>query len=372
MSGNSKIIKVSIKGSKPTTYDIEIGKDLFDKMASEVKQDNLAYRYAVVTDSNVEALYSAKMLEAFKSQGLSALLITLPAGEQSKTRKNKEYIEDKMLESQMARDSAIIALGGGVVGDIAGYTASTYNRGIPYIQYPTSLVACVDSSIGGKTAIDTPYGKNLIGTFYQPRKVYIDLNTLTTLKQAEIREGMAEVIKYGIIYDTDFFRFIDENITAVFEYDLGVLEKIVQRSCEIKGYVVENDEKESNLRKILNFGHTAGHAVEQLSDYTITHGNAISIGMVMEAEIAQRAGILTKDDVKTIYEILDKAGLPTVLGDKVDRSRIIDTMKLDKKARRGNIEFALPKCIGTMHTEDSNYGIRIEQEIIERVIKEIK
>ena len=368
MSSKQYIIEVNIKGTKPKPYNILIGNNLFETLALELKNSQLAYKYAVVSDSNVSKLYFKKLQKAFKKAGLNCLLITIPAGEKSKNRKNKELIEDTMLENNMARDSAIIALGGGVVGDIAGFVASTYNRGIPYIQYPTSLVACVDSSIGGKTAIDTKHGKNLIGSFYQPQKVYIDLNTLNTLKKREIREGLAEIIKYGIIYDTNFFDYISDNISEIFNYDMDVLNKIIKRSCEIKGFVVQNDEKESNLRKILNFGHTVGHAVEQLSGYSISHGSAISIGMVIEAQIAAKSNILNTESVKMINEILSSAGLPTELKSNVDRSKIIETMKLDKKARKGNIEFALPKKIGEMYKDNESYGIKIEENVIKEVI----
>ncbi len=368
MSNKNNIIEINIKGAKPKPYNILIGSNLFETLALELKNSQLAYKYAVVSDSNVSKLYFKKLQEAFNKEGLSCLLITIPAGEKSKNRKNKELIEDTMLENGMARDSAIIALGGGVVGDIAGFIASTYNRGIPYIQYPTSLVACVDSSIGGKTAIDTKHGKNLIGSFYQPGKVYIDINTLTTLKKQEIREGLAEIIKYGIIYDADFFDYISDNISEIFNYDMDVLNKIIKRSCEIKGFVVEDDEKESNLRKILNFGHTVGHAVEQLSGYSISHGSAISTGMVIEAQIAAKSNILSIESIKMINEIFSSAGLPTELKSNVDRSKIIETMKLDKKARKGNIEFALPKKIGEMYKDNESYGIKIEENLIKEVI----
>jgi len=368
MSKKNNTIEVNIKGSKPKSYNILIGNKLFNTLAQELKNSELAYRYAVISDSNVSKLYFNELQEAFEKEGLDSLLITIPAGEKSKSRVNKDLIEDTMLQNKMARDSAIIALGGGVVGDIAACVASTYNRGIPYIQYPTSLVACVDSSIGGKTAIDTKHGKNLIGTFYQPEKVYIDLNTLTTLKKKEITEGLAEVIKYGIIYDSEFFDYISDNISKIFKYDLDVLNKIVKRSCEIKGFVVENDEKESNLRKILNFGHTVGHAVELLSNYSISHGNAISIGMIIEAEIAVKSSILKRESAEMIYEIFKSAGLPTELKSSVDRSRIFETMKLDKKARKGNIEFTLPKHIGEMYKDGDNYGIKIDENLIKEVI----
>jgi 3-dehydroquinate synthase len=372
MSNKKNLIEVNIKCAKPRSYEILIGNNLFSTLALELKSSELAYKYAVVSDSNVSKLYFSKLQQAFDSAGLPCLLITIPAGEKSKNRKNKELIEDTMLENNMARDSAIIALGGGVVGDIAGFVASTYNRGIPYIQYPTSLVACVDSSVGGKTAIDTKHGKNLIGSFYQPQKVYIDLNTLTTLKKQEMKEGLAEIIKYGIIYDSEFFGYIKGNINEIFNHEFDVLEKIIKRSCEIKGFVVEKDEKESNLRKILNFGHTIGHAVEQLSGYSISHGNAISIGMVIEAEIAVKSNILNSESAQMIHEILSSAGLLTELKSNIDRSIIIQTMKLDKKSRKGNIEFALPKNIGQMYKDNGSYGIKIEENLIKDVIDRAK
>ena len=364
----SDIISIEIKSSGTYKYDIEIGRDLFVRMSEELKNSNLAYRYSVVSDSNVSKIYYEKITSALDIFNIDYKLITFPAGEISKTRKTKEFIENKMLESKMGRDTAIIALGGGVVGDIAGYVAATYNRGIKYIQYPTSLVACVDSSIGGKTGVDTVHGKNLIGSFHQPYKVYIDINTLKTLGRDELKQGMAEVIKYGVIYDHELFTFVENHLHKIYEYDFDALKKIIKRSCEIKAYIVENDEKESNLRKILNFGHTLGHAIEQLSDYKITHGEAISAGMVLEAKIANKLNLISSDDVRKIENILKIASLPVTIDNTIDRTRLIEIMKLDKKARSGIIEFALPLEIGTMHSSNGEYGIRVDENIINSII----
>lgn len=362
------IIRVELKSSETYSYDIEIGHDLFNKLAQECEAHKIAYRYAVISDSNVSNLYFHKLSKSLIASNLDHKLITFPAGEMSKTRSTKGYIEDRMLESNMGRDTAVIALGGGVVGDIAGFVAATYNRGIKYIQYPTSLVACVDSSIGGKTGIDTIHGKNLIGSFHQPHKVYIDLNTLSTLNTEQIKEGMAEVIKYGVIYDNKLFKFIEDKLGNILARDPQSLREIIKASCEIKAYVVENDEKESNLRKILNFGHTLGHAIEQLSNYQITHGNAIAIGMVLEAKIANILNLLNPEDVTRIKDIIDNTSLPTSIPSGIDRSRLIDTMKLDKKARKGLIEFALPYEIGAMHSIEGQYGIKVDENIIKKVI----
>ncbi len=273
-----------------------------------------------------------------------------------------------MLEDKFARDSVVIALGGGVVGDIAGYVAASYTRGVPYVQIPTTLVACVDSSIGGKTAVDTAYGKNLIGAFHQPWAVFIDVNTLLTLKAKEIREGLAEVIKYGVIKDSELFSFLDEKMDLVFSYNKEALSYIIRTGCEIKGYVVENDERESNLRKILNFGHTVGHAVENLSDYTISHGEAISIGMVTEGKIAVEMKIWNENELDKMTALIQKAGLPTEVPHYMKVEKIIDAMKLDKKARGGIIEMVLPQSIGEMVTVNDVYGITIDENLVEKII----
>ena len=361
-------IRVNLKKTEDKSYNIIIEEGVLQKIPSELKEAGLAHKFAIITDSTVKPLYADALSESISKNNIDNIVIPIPAGEQSKNREVKSWIEDQMLENKFGRDSAVIALGGGVVGDIAGYVAASYTRGLTYIQVPTTLVACVDSSIGGKTAVDTAYGKNLIGAFHQPWAVYIDVNTLLTLNEKEIREGLAEVIKYGVIKDAELFTFLENKMDLVFSYDKEALTYIIRTGCEIKGHVVENDERESNLRKILNFGHTIGHAVENLSDYTISHGEAISIGMVAEGKIAVEMGIWNEDELAKMTKLISTADLPTEIPEYMKADQIIDAMKLDKKSRGGNIEMVLPDRIGNMAVVDGEYGIKIDEAIIKNVI----
>jgi len=361
-------IRVNLKKTEDNSYDIVIKQGVLADVAKELKDEGLAHRFALITDKTVQTLYGGKLHQQLDSEGLIVDMIAFPAGERYKTRETKAWIEDRMLENQIGRDSAVIALGGGVVGDMAGYVAATFTRGLPYVQIPTSLVACVDSSIGGKTAVDTAYGKNLIGSFHQPWRVYVDIDTLGTLGAKEIREGLAEVIKYGVISDESLFTYLEDNLEKIFSYDSEALTHIVKRSCEIKADVVERDEKESNLRKILNFGHTLGHAVENLSDYTISHGQAISIGMVWEGALACAMGIWKEEELKRLTTLLSKAGLSTQMPEGTNINDIIDTMKLDKKSRAGHIEMVLPESIGAMSVCEGGYGHKIDETLIKEVI----
>ena len=363
-------IEVSLKKNIDHSYKIIIGKGILSNISDELAKKNLAHSYALITDSNVEELYGLKLYNELKTSLTKLDLISFPAGEQNKNRVIKSYIEDHMLKNKFGRDSAIIALGGGVVGDIAGFVAATYNRGIPYVQIPTSLVACVDSSVGGKTAIDTKYGKNLIGSFHQPVLVYIDTNTLKTLSKKELKEGLAEVIKYGVIQESALFNYLEQNIKKIFDFDDDALDYIVTTSCKIKAEVVEKDEKESNLRKILNFGHTIGHAIEQLSEYKISHGEAISRGMVLEGKVALKLTGWSEKDQHNLVELFNKADLPTNLPMDMDIEQIVDIMKVDKKARKGSIEMSLPEKIGKMADVDSNYGIKVNDKLILSVLSE--
>jgi 3-dehydroquinate synthase len=357
-------IRVNLKKVEDKSYDILIGEGLLSRIPDEMKEAGLAHRFAIVTDSTVGKLYGSTLLDEFGRSGLETRLIAFPAGEENKNRETKAWIEDRMLEHKFGRDSAVIALGGGVVGDTAGYVAATYTRGLPYVQVPTTLVACVDSSIGGKTAVDTPHGKNLIGAFHQPWRVYIDVDTLLSLNEKEIREGLAEVIKYGVISDGDLFSFLEKNMAGVFSYDKRALTRIIKRGCEIKGEVVEKDERESNLRKILNFGHTIGHAVENLSDYKISHGEAISIGMAAEGKLAVMMGLWKEEELGRLVRLLAEAGLPTSMPGHMRMEDIIDTMKLDKKSRGGRIEMVLPAAIGRMADINGSYGLKIEESLL--------
>lgn len=357
-------ITVKLVKTEDRSYEIVVESGIMGQIPVWVKDLVGAHNYAIITDSNVEELYGGELLALFKEAGLEAHLISFPAGEENKTRTIKAQIEDAMSHFGLGRDSAVVALGGGVAGDIAGYVAATYTRGVPYVQVPTTVVACVDSSVGGKTGVDTRYGKNLIGAFYQPRAVYIDTSTLKTLAPDEIRNGLAEVIKYGVIWDKGLFEFLENNIDKILALDEEAINHIVLRSCQIKAEVVEKDERESNLRKVLNFGHTIGHAIENLSSYKMKHGEAISIGMALEGEIAVRMGLWEREDVERLKALFQSTGLPTETPEEIDLTATIELMKLDKKARKGKIEMALPTGIGTMATHEGQYGIHVEEESI--------
>jgi 3-dehydroquinate synthase len=251
------------------------------------------------------------------------------------------------VEYRLERESIIVGLGGGVIGDLAGYVAATFMRGLPIVQVPTTFLAQVDSSVGGKVAVNLPEGKNLVGSFYQPFLVYIDLAVLKTLPVEEMEAGMAEVIKYGIILDKNFFEYLEENIGKLRELDLEVLERVVARCCKFKAGVVEKDEREKGLRSILNFGHTLGHALEALTDYKkYKHGEAVAIGMVGACRIAQEMGMFKKEERDRIENLIEKAGLPGRIGVKLSVDDIIQILSLDKKVRAGKVRFVLPERMG--------------------------
>jgi len=357
-------IKIAVSTNKDRLYEILIGQGLLEQISGDLAEAGIAHSHALANESNVAALYGIDLLNNLKESLNQVSMISFPAGEQNKSREIKSFIEDKMLESGFGRDSSVIALGGGVVGDIAGFVAATYMRGIPCIQVPTSLVACVDSSVGGKTAVDTPHGKNLIGAFYQPWRVYVDTSTLKTLGPKEVAEGLAEIIKYGVIKSSDLFEYLEANIEKIYEFDDLTLLYVIETSCRIKAEVVQKDEKEQNLRKILNFGHTVGHAIEQLSDYTISHGEAISTGMVIEGKIALGETGWSRQEQKRLISLLQRAGLPTEPPQDINAGEIIDVMKIDKKARKGKIEMALPESMGKMKKNGESYGIEVSEQTI--------
>jgi 3-dehydroquinate synthase len=259
-----------------------------------------------------------------------------------------------MVEAQLDRKSAVVALGGGVTGDLAGFASASYMRGIAYIQAPTTLLAMVDSSVGGKTAIDHKLGKNLIGAFHQPRLVFADPTTLDTLPLVEFRSGMAEVIKHGVIRDPDYFSFLEETADAIMKRDPETIEHVIARSCRIKAEVVGADERETGLRAILNFGHTAGHAIEALCDFeAYRHGEAVAIGMIIAAEIAHQLCGFTRSEIDRLRNLLVRIGLPTDISNKRNLSSdaILKAMYGDKKTERGTLRFVLPTRIGATRIE---------------------
>jgi 3-dehydroquinate synthase len=287
-------------------------------------------------------------------------------GESNKSVTTWSALSEQMLQRGLGRDTAIVALGGGIVGDVAGFVAATFMRGVPYLQVPTTIVAMVDSSIGGKTGVNTQSGKNLLGAFHRPNAVLADPDVLATLPMRELRAGLAEVIKHGIIADAEYFARVSENIGEL----LGtrgsgrVMRDTIIRSIEIKSQEVAADEREGGVRKILNFGHTIGHAVEALSRYSMLHGEAIAIGMCLEGEIAERAGIAAPGTTLAIRRALEGASLPTVRPPEMSPAAIVDAAVTDKKARQGEIEFALPTRIGSMTGAESGWSVRIARDML--------
>ena len=361
--------RITVRTSPP--YELTVGSGSVRRLAGWLSDARLGSRLALVTDTTVGPLHAAPLLRRLAQAGLTCDSFVFDAGESSKTRGTKEKLEDAMIEAGLGRDSAVIALGGGVVTDLAGFLAATYHRGIPCVQVPTTLLAMVDASVGGKTGVDHPKGKNLIGAFHQPAAVFIDVDYLVSLPAREFRSGLAEIVKAGVIRDADLFRKLQADAARIAERDPESLAGIILRACEIKAEVVSSDEREADLRKILNFGHTVGHALESLSSYALTHGEAVAIGMVVEARMAVKAGLLAGGDAEAIGLLLQALGLPSSPTGPARGLRpeaILETMRLDKKARGGAIEYAVPDAIGSMARGPSGFGIRLDDALALEVL----
>ncbi|HEY6011725.1 MAG TPA: 3-dehydroquinate synthase [Nitrospirota bacterium] len=330
------------------SYDIEIGADL-GRLGERIKGLGLGNKIALVTNPTVKKLHGQRVIDGLKAAGFLVMSIDVPDGEQYKNLDWANAVYTALLLNSFDRTSALVALGGGVIGDLTGFAAATFMRGIPFIQVPTTLLAMVDSSVGGKTGVNHPMGKNMIGAFYQPKKVLMDLGALTTLPRDEFLAGMAEVIKYGVIRDAAFFEYLDANREKILSLDFDALSHIIRRSCEIKAEVVSQDERESGLRAILNFGHTVGHAIETAENYTLRHGYAVAIGMVYAARLALRTGLCDASVPERVEGLIRSYGLPTDLSALSRRpavTMLMDTMQIDKKAEGGKVKFVLPRAIG--------------------------
>ena len=353
-----RVVKVPLD---ERTYSIRVGDGLLERLGTESVRVGLGGRCAVITDRNVGPKYAEAALTSLRDAGIDPQLITVPAGETAKQLRTVAACYDQLARHRLERRSFIVALGGGVVGDLAGFVAATYLRGIPFVQVPTTLLAQVDSSVGGKVGVNLPAGKNLVGAFHQPRLVLCDLDTLRTLPERELRAGLAEVIKYGIIYDLAFFRRLERDLDRLLAREPGVLGAVVARCCAIKAEVVGQDETESGLRAILNFGHTIGHGLEAISQYgRYLHGEAISVGQVAAAELSARVLGLPTDDLARIHTLFARAGLPTTvrLG-QAQRTRLFAAMRLDKKVSAGQVRFVLARRLGEVV-----WGQPVSEELI--------
>lgn len=330
-------------------YKIIIKTNALQELPAFLKNQHYSQKGLLVTDSNVQPLYSSKVVELAKEAGINLTTAIIPAGENSKSLTQAEELFSSAITAGLDRRSPIIALGGGVVGDIAGFIAATYMRGVPFIQIPTSLLAQVDSSVGGKVAVNHRLGKNLIGAFYQPDIVLIDLHCLETLPQRELATGLGEVVKYGLIYDRDFYNFLQAHTKEITNMDLDILAKIITRCCEIKACVVNADEKELGLRAILNFGHTLAHSIETETKYQVyNHGEAVAIGMMAAMYISHLRKYITTEELLALSQLLTELNLPTKLDSSLELAsdKLYQNLFHDKKTVNGTITWILLSAIG--------------------------
>ncbi len=368
------IYNVQLKKVVDDSYDIEIGFGLTDKLIEDIKNGLVGNikKFAIITDSNVVDLYADKIFDKLVAEGYKADLFVIPAGEKSKTRKTKEIVEDDMLSKGYRRDCCVIAVGGGVVTDLAGFLAGTYGRGVPFINYATTLLAAADASVGGKTAVDTPLATNLIGLFNQPEKVYLDIAAWSTLSKREVYSGMAETIKHACLASKDFFNFLDENMDRILANDKEACEYIAEQNCKIKYNVVMKDERESGLREVLNLGHTVGRAIETVSDYRLLHGEALSIGMVAEVKLSRKLGYMNDDEVEAVIDLLRRANLPIEIPEYIDKEALVKKLYTDKKVKNGQLRFVIQRGIGEIvEYSEGVFAIPIEEDVAREIIMSI-
>ncbi len=351
------------------SYPIHIGVNTLAQLPT-LACIQAASSIVLVTNHTVQALYGEGVVSALQATGKALLTVVLPDGEAYKTAEQLDTIYTAMLQNRCDRKAVIVALGGGVVGDVAGYAAATYMRGIAFVQVPTTLLAQVDSSVGGKTAVNHPLGKNMIGAFYQPQAVLADAGVLRTLPPREIAAGLAEVIKYGCIVDASFFDWLETNIEALNALDAAAISHAVQRSCELKADVVAQDETESsalNIRALLNFGHTFGHAFEHVLGYgTWLHGEGVGYGMVCAATLSQILGLVSSAQVQRIIALVAAAKLPTQWPAQVSADAAIAAMKIDKKTEHGSLKFIVLDSIGKSHVQ------AVDEALVRQVIAQLQ
>ncbi len=331
-------------------YEIKIEKGLLNRCGEELLQLFSVCRVAVISDTNVAPIYGEKLLNSLKSCGFDPFLVTVPAGESSKSIKMLEFLYSELLSNQMTRTDFIVALGGGVVGDLAGFCASTLLRGIPFVQIPTTLLAQVDSSVGGKVAVNLSEGKNLVGNFYQPKLVLIDPELLNTLDDRVFCDGMAEVIKYGVILDEQLFEVLEGAPSRI--KIMNIAEKVIFKCCQLKKLVVEADERDIGGRMILNFGHTFGHAIEKQYNFsTYTHGEAVAAGMVMAAKYGESIGITAIGTADRITKLILQFNLPDAV--VIDNHALKSAISVDKKGKGNMVSLIIPEKIGKVIIKDT-------------------
>lgn len=361
-------VKVALPEANSRGYEVLVGAGLFTSLATILSRFCPAHRYAVVTDDRVAELYAVRLSRMLHGAGYRTDVFAFTAGEEQKSRETWSLVSDAMMEAGCGRDTALIAFGGGVPGDLGGFVAATYMRGLPFVQVPTSLLAMIDASVGGKTGVDTPAGKNLVGAFHQPHCVVIDPELLTTLPDAHLRAGLAEAVKHGAIADAEYLEWIEQEADRLLAGDPQCLSRLIVRSVEIKAEIVARDEKESGPRKLLNFGHTIAHAIEALSGYSLLHGEAVAVGMVEEARIGERSGVTAPGTAARLRKVLTRLGLPTSLPIDFSADDVIGWTRADKKARNGRVEYALIQDVGTPLSREGRWGHPVADETVAEVL----
>lgn len=365
----SKILACNIPAAS-TSYDIEIKSGILnDRNALMPHLKTYGSRFAVITDDIVSHLYAERLCQHISAYGPEAFLFSFPHGEPNKCRAAKENLENRLFEKGLGRDTCVIAMGGGVATDLGGYIAATYCRGVPLIMIPTSLLAMVDASIGGKTGINVPYGKNMLGCVYQPKKVIIDPTTLNTLPVKELKNGLVEMIKHGVIADAAYLEFLETHADQILALNPKFLESAIYQSCRIKKEIVEEDEKETGKRRLLNFGHTLGHALENLTQYSMSHGEAVAIGMLVESRIAVQSGILSQAAFERIHGILLQYKLPLQLPGNFSTKTILNAMILDKKSFKGKPRCVMINDIGSAMEYNGNFCTHADEKMLDQALK---
>ncbi len=345
------------------SYDINIGSGLLMQTGRQLKEYGFAGKIVIITNPIVKRLYGNTLKQSLTGEGFEVTVLQVPDGEEQKSLEVAGRLYNELTDSYSERTTSILALGGGVIGDLAGFVAATYLRGVPLIQIPTTLLAQVDSSIGGKVAVNHGQLKNKIGAFYQPRLVISDISTLRTLPTQEFISGLAEVIKYAVIGDKEFFAYLERNLDQIKSLDERLLEEVVCKSSQIKAEVVEKDERDLGLRNTLNYGHTVGHAVESASDFKVRHGEAVALGMLAAGRISNKLGLLDKSDLIRLKRIIERADL-TIELPNLEVEKIIQAIKHDKKILRDKIRFVLPKALGNVFITDEVSLSLVEQVLV--------
>lgn len=356
----------------PLAYPVYCHAGALTRVAEITQATAAAHRVAIISDSTVAAHHGAQVLAQFPAA--STQLFTMPPGEQEKTRERWVLLTDALFAWGAGRDTTIVALGGGVVGDLAGFVAATFMRGLPVVQVPTTLLSMVDASVGGKTAVDTPHGKNLVGAFHAPSAVIIDPTVLATLPPATLRSGLAEMLKHGIIADRSYFEELLHALPSVLDQGAAAPEfaRLIAGSVHIKADVVAEDTREGGLRQILNFGHTIAHAIEKVQHYDMLHGDAVAMGMIAEARLAEAIKLSGPGLAGAVLDAVSRASLPTRLPAGIDVGAVLAETHGDKKARGGQARYALPRALGEMESADGRWSVPVPDEAVLGVLREME